>query len=231
MIKKASIALALDAPNLAVMKDWIIKTSPYLQCMKVGLEAFLRDGRDTTKLVKELAKENELFLDLKLHDIPQTVENAVKAIKDIEPDYLTVHAAGGKEMIERAAQALPNGKIVAVTVLTSLNKEDLAPFAVDDLTQLAVELAKNSVEAGARAIVCSPQEVSDIRNAVGGEITLITPGVRPNSETTSDQKRVTSAEEALKNGSDLLVIGRPITQSDDIEKSARDLAAKILSIS
>ncbi len=227
MTKKAPIALALDAPDLTVMKDWIEKTSPYLECMKVGLEVFLRDSRRATLAVRQLAPEAKLFLDLKLHDIPQTVENAAKSLKDIAPEYLTVHASGGPEMINRAAKVLPNTKIVAVTILTSLEVSDLAPFGVTDVLAVVTKLAKQSVDAGAQAIVSSPLEVSAIRAAVGSDVTLITPGVRFEKSDATDQKRVMTPEEAIKAGSDLLVVGRPITAKGDVGKNAQEIAHKV----
>lgn len=227
MVDKAPIALALDAPDLSTLEDWVEKTAPHLACMKVGLEVFLRDGRYATTAVRRLAKEAKLFLDLKLHDIPQTVENAAKSLSDIAPEYLTVHASGGAEMINRAVRALPNTEIVAVTILTSLDKSDLAPFGALEIQEVTVKLAKQAVEAGARAIVSSPLEVASIREAVGPEITLITPGVRFSTSDSADQKRVLTPEEAILAGSNLLVVGRPITASQDIEKSARDIAEKI----
>jgi orotidine-5'-phosphate decarboxylase len=225
---KAPIALALDAPNLEIMQSWVTKTSPYLTCMKVGLETFLHSGRAATNIVREHGQDSDLFLDLKLHDIPQTVANAAKAIKDIAPEYLTVHASGGREMIEAAAQVLPETKIVAVTVLTSLDLSDMKKFGVKDLAQLATDLAIEACNAGARAIVCSPQEVAQIRKAVGNQITLITPGVRPVGADSQDQKRTMTPQQALSLGSDLLVMGRPITQSDDIEKTAREIAESLI---
>lgn len=227
MVNKAPIALALDAPDLSTLEDWVEKTAPYLACMKVGLEVFLRDGRNSTTAVRRLAKEAKLFLDLKLHDIPQTVENAAKSLSDIAPEYLTVHASGGAEMINRAVKALPNTEIVAVTILTSLDKADLAPFGAPEIQEVTVKLAKQAVEAGASAIVSSPLEVASIREAVGPEITLITPGVRFNTSDSADQKRVLTPEEAILAGSNLLVVGRPITASQDIEKSAQEIAEKI----
>lgn len=230
MIKKAPIALALDAPDLATMKHWVVATNTYLSCMKVGLETFLHSGREATDLVREYSEGCDLFLDLKLHDIPQTVANAARAIKDVKPEFLTVHAAGGPAMISAAAEALPETKIVAVTVLTSLDESDLAPFGVSDIKHLTRELAKRSVAAGARALVCSPHEVAEIRDAVGKEVILITPGVRPSDSNLGDQKRVMTPTDALKAGSDLLVIGRPITESKNPGESARKIAESLTNI-
>ncbi len=228
MVKRAPIALALDAPNLDVMKDWVTLTSPYLSCMKVGLETFLHSGRKATDLVHQFAPECDLFLDLKLHDIPQTVANAVIALSDIKPKYLTVHAAGGVNMIDAAVNAARDTKIVAVTILTSLEASDLTAFRVEDVSQVAIALAVQACEAGASAIVCSPKEVREIRNAVGPKIELITPGVRPIGAANSDQKRIMTPREAIAAGSDLLVIGRPITQGEDVAANAQRLAQSLL---
>lgn len=230
MSKKAPIALALDAPDLQIMKNWVVATNAYVSCMKVGLETFLHSGRQATDLVRKYSAGCDLFLDLKLHDIPQTVANAARAIKDIKPEFLTVHAAGGPAMISAAAEALPETKIVAVTVLTSLDESDLEPFGVSDIKQLTKELAKRAVAAGARALVCSPQEVAEIRVVVGKDIILITPGVRPLDSNAGDQKRVMTPEAALIAGSDLLVIGRPITESENPGESAQKIAENLLTI-
>ena len=130
-------------------------------------------------------------------------------------------------MINRAAKALPDTKIVAVTILTSLEVSDLAPFGVTDVLAVVTKLAKQSVDAGAQAIVSSPLEVSAIRAAVGSDVTLITPGVRFEKSDSTDQKRVLTPEEAIKAGSDLLVVGRPITAKGDVGKNAQEIAHKV----
>lgn len=230
MIKRAPIALALDAPNLQIIQSWVSATNPYVSCMKIGLETFLHSGREASEVVRKYSAGCDLFLDLKLHDIPQTVANAARAIKDIKPEYLTVHAAGGPAMISAAAEALPETKIAAVTILTSLDKFDLEPFGVNDITDLAIELAKRSVAAGAQAIVCSPQEVAEIRAAVGKAVVLITPGVRPANFDLGDQKRIMSPQDALAAGSDLLVIGRAITEGTNVAESAKKIAESLMKI-
>jgi orotidine-5'-phosphate decarboxylase len=162
--------------------------------------------------------EFQLFLDLKLHDIPNTVAQAVTAVAKIEPRFLTVHAGGGSKMIAAAAMAAPEIDITAVTVLTSLGADDLAELGISasPLAQ-AVKLAELSVAAGAKAIVCSPLEVAAIRTAVGASPIIITPGVRPAGDSLGDQVRVMTPKDAIAAGSSLLVIGRPITS---LESSA-----------
>jgi orotidine-5'-phosphate decarboxylase len=222
----APIAVALDAPDLAVATQWAKAVGPYVSTVKVGLELFLRYGRAAVVEARAASGGRDVFLDLKLHDIPNTVAGAAGAVADLEPAYLTVHAAGGSAMIRAAAEALPGTKVVAVTVLTSLSAADLDAVGIAGPAPDAVRrLAALSVAAGARAIVCSPQEVAAVRREVGSEITLITPGVRPAGADSGDQARVATPEQALADGADLLVIGRPITGAADPGAAARDIGA------
>ena len=233
-MSRAPIAVALDAPDLTTLSSWAAAVGPHVSTLKVGLETYLRDGRDAVSAARQAAPECALFLDLKLHDIPATVSGAARAVSGLAPDFLTVHASGGPAMVAAAADALPDTRIVAVTVLTSLSTDDLEGLGLlgsglDSAGDLAVRLAVSAVEAGARAIVCSPQEVGDIRAAVAGrDVTLITPGVRPVGADVGDQQRVATPREAMARGADLLVIGRPITGAADpgaaAEAIARDLA-------
>ena len=224
---KAPIALALDGPDLSTVRSWVRSTAASIDTMKVGLETFLRDGEAAVSAVRET--DSRLFLDLKLHDIPNTVAGAARSIARFEPDFLTVHAAGGRAMITAAAEALPATRITAVTVLTSLSAADLAEigFAGDPMSTV-VRLAELAVESGARAIVCSPQEVAAVRAAVPADVTLITPGVRPVGAAVGDQQRVATPQQALADGADLVVIGRPITAAADPALAAAMLASQLL---
>jgi orotidine-5'-phosphate decarboxylase len=225
----APIAVALDAPDLETLGFWAFTTAPYVSTLKVGLEVFCRDGAAAVEAAREAAHragapDTKIFLDLKLHDIPATVAGAASAVRHLSPDFLTVHAAGGAEMISAAAQALPDARITAVTVLTSLDEAALESVGLRGPSlDAAVRLAVLAVGAGARAIVCSPLEVAAIRAAVPVDIILITPGVRPAGSGVQDQKRVATPESALASGADLLVIGRPITGADDPGAAARAL--------
>ena len=170
----------------------------------------------------------QVFLDLKLHDIPNTVSGAAKAVARLRPAILTVHATGGPAMIRAAVEAAPHTQIAAVTVLTSLAEEDLGRIGLAGPAGEAVRrLAAMSVEAGATALVCSPHEVAAVRAEVGTDITLITPGVRPTGADSQDQARVATPEQALADGADLLVIGRPITGSPDPGAAAAAIAASL----
>ncbi|MFI6497484.1 orotidine-5'-phosphate decarboxylase [Nonomuraea typhae] len=223
----APIAVALDAPDLETAARWAALVTPHVSTVKIGLELYLRYGPDVIDSVRG-ASGVQIFLDLKLHDIPNTVAGAAKAVSRLRPSILTVHAAGGPAMIQAAVEASPNTKIAAVTVLTSLSEADLGRIGLSGPADEAVRrLAAMSVEAGATALVCSPHEVAAVRAEVGRAITLITPGVRPAGADTQDQARVATPERALADGADLLVIGRPITASPDPGATAAAIAASL----
>ena len=227
-MSKAPIAVALDAPDLATAREWAGAVAPHVQVVKVGLEVFLRDGHEAVHVARE-ASGCDIFLDVKLHDIPATVAGAAHAVAKLNPKYLTVHASGGQDMVKAAVEALPETYVTAVTILTSLSQEQLVAMGWNGSAQDIVKrLAAQSVAAGARAIVCSPQEVSAVRAEVGADIVLITPGVRPAGADAGDQKRIATPEQALADGANLLVIGRPITAATNIAEAAREIAKTIL---
>ncbi|WP_062443450.1 orotidine-5'-phosphate decarboxylase [Herbidospora daliensis] len=223
----APIAVALDAPDLETAARWASLVTPHVSTVKVGLELYLRYGPDVIASVRG-ASGVQVFLDLKLHDIPNTVAGATKAVARLKPAFLTVHATGGAAMIRAAVENAPQTRIAAVTVLTSLSEPDLAAIGLQGPPQDAVRrLAALAVGAGAQALVCSPMEVAAVRAEVGEGITLITPGVRPAGAASQDQARVATPERALADGADLLVIGRPITGSADPGASAAAIAAAL----
>jgi orotidine-5'-phosphate decarboxylase len=224
---QAPIAVALDAPNLETAAHWAGLVTPHVSTVKIGLELYLRYGPEVVASVRG-ASGVQVFLDLKLHDIPVTVAGAARAVARLRPGLLTVHAAAGSAAIKAAVQAAPDTKIVAVTVLTSLSGADLAGIGLAGPVSDAVRrLAGLAVRAGALGLVCSPQEVAAVRAEVGPEITLITPGVRPAGSDAHDQARIATPEEALRAGADLLVIGRPITGAADPGAAAGALAASV----
>lgn len=226
MSNLAPVAVALDAPDLDRALAWAKAAGPYVSTVKVGLEVFLRDGADAVSGAREASGGRDVFLDLKLHDIPNTVAGAVRSVARLAPTYLTVHASGGTAMIRAAADAAPEVNIVAVTVLTSMAEADLAAVGLAGPSiEAARRLAGLAVAAGARSIVCSPREVAAVRAEVGAGIVLITPGVRPAGAALGDQSRVATPEQALADGADLLVIGRPITGAADVAEAARTIAA------
>lgn len=224
----APIAVALDAPDLETALRWAAAVGPYVSTVKIGLELYLRDGADAVRKAHEVSGGRDTFLDLKLHDIPNTVAGAARSVAPLAPTYLTVHAAGGVDMVRAAVDALPHTVVVGVTVLTSLSDADLEAVGLRGPSRDAVRrLALLAVRGGARALVCSPQEVADVRREVGDDITLITPGVRPAGSEAGDQSRVATPERALADGADLLVIGRPITAAADPGEAVRSIAAAL----
>ena len=208
---KSPIILALDTDEIDTAAAWIAATAESVDVYKVGLEFYLKHGPDGLRELRAV-RDFELFLDLKLHDIPNTVAGAVRAIRDLQPRFLTVHASGGAAMIRAAVDEAPAISITAVTVLTSLDSPALLAMGIDLAPlDIAVALARNAVSSGARAIVCSPMEVAAIRQAVGADVEIITPGVRPTDSALGDQSRVMTPREAISAGANFLVIGRPIT--------------------
>ena len=223
----APIAVALDAPDLETAARWAGLVTPHVSTLKIGLELYLRYGPEVVASVRG-ASGVQVFLDLKLHDIPATVAAAARAVARLRPSLLTVHAAAGPAAIRAAVEAAPAAKIVAVTVLTSLGEADLDRIGLTGPTSAAARrLAVLAVEAGAHGLVCSPQEVADVRTEVGEDILLVTPGVRPAGSDVNDQARVATPEEALRAGADLLVIGRPITGAADPGAAAAAIAASL----
>jgi orotidine-5'-phosphate decarboxylase len=223
----APIAVALDAPSLETAARWAGLVTPHVSTVKIGLELYLRYGPEAVASIRG-ASNVSVFLDLKLNDIPATVAGAARTVARLRPDLLTVHAIGGMGAVRAAVQAAPDTRIVAVTVLTSLGEHDLDEIGLAGPVSDAVRrLAVLAVEAGARGLVCSPREVAEVRAEVGPDIMLITPGVRPAGSGADDQARVSTPEEALQAGADLLVIGRPITGAADPGAAAAAIGASL----
>ncbi len=228
LANRAPVAVALDAPDLETAARWAQAVTPYVSTVKVGLELFCRYGPDIVSVVRG-GTGVALFLDLKLHDIPATVAGAARSVARLRPRILTVHASGGAAMVRAAVEAAPDVDIAAVTVLTSLDEGDLEGIGLAGSSLDAVRrLAVLAVGAGARAVVCSPREVAAVRAEVGPDVTLITPGVRPAGSAVQDQVRVATPAQALADGADLLVVGRPITGATDPGAAAASLAAGLV---
>jgi orotidine-5'-phosphate decarboxylase len=200
----------------------------------LGLEFFLTFGSDGVKAI-QAETDSDIFLDLKLHDIPHTVSGAAKAIAHLSPKFLTVHASGGGAMVKAAVNALPNTKVTGVTILTSLSEADVTEIGFkSSALQSAVDLSRVAVNAGATAIVCSPLEISAVRREVGASSIIITPGVRPlDMVGTDDQQRTMTPQDAIAAGANLVVIGRPITQSwaqgaQAMKERAQEIGANLI---
>ena len=224
---RAPIAVALDAPDVETAARWAQAVTPHVAVVKVGLELFCRTGPSVVETVRG-GSGVDLFLDLKLHDIPNTVAGAARGVARLRPKYLTVHASGGADMVRAAVEAAPDVTIAAVTVLTSLSADVLDAVGLAGPPLDAVRrLAALAVGAGAGALVCSPQEVAAVRQEVGEGVVLITPGVRPAGADAQDQARIATPQQALADGADLLVIGRPITGAADPGAAAARIAASL----
>ena len=220
------IFVAIDTPDLAAAAALARAVAPHVGGLKLGLEFFCANGAEGIAALA--ASGLPIFLDLKLHDIPNTVGKAVTALAPLAPAVLTVHAAGGRAMLEAARAAAPAAcKVVAVTVLTSLDAADLREAGVASSPAEQVErLADLSRSAGCDGIVCSGEEVEAAATRWPGG-TFVVPGLRPVGSATGDQKRVLTPADALARGASLLVIGRPITAAPDPAVAARDIAASL----
>lgn len=219
------IVVALDVPTLEEARDLAAALAGEVGWIKVGLELFAAHGPDA---VRAVAGHAPVFLDLKLHDIPTTVERAAARVADLGVGLLTVHASGGPAMIEGAVRGLgDDGEVLAVTVLTSMREEDLAAVGQPGAAEQVPSLARVAVAAGAPGLVCAPPDLRAVRDAVGQDVRLVTPGVRPAGASADDQARVATPAGAVADGADLLVIGRPITRADDPVAAARAIAAEL----
>jgi len=228
MKNSSQVILALDFNDMASTVEMINLTKEHIGIYKFGLEFYLAHGKSGVKEIQSRFNGIEIFLDLKLHDIPNTVAGACRSVADLNPKFLTVHASGGSQMISAASSTLPNVEITAVTILTSLDQEQMSAMGLrENIGNLTLSLAKNAVNSGARAIVSSPQEVSLLRKHLGEKITLITPGVRPSGAERDDQERVMTPREAIEAGADFVVIGRPITKASDPKQAAEAITASL----
>ncbi|HEX6375361.1 MAG TPA: orotidine-5'-phosphate decarboxylase [Allosphingosinicella sp.] len=223
---RSPIFVAIDTPELERAKAIATRVRNHVGGIKLGLEFFCANGRHGVREMAEL--HLPIFLDLKLHDIPNTVGKAIQALRPLEPAVLTVHAGGGRAMMEDAKAAAPTGtKVVAVTVLTSLDGADLAAtgLAADPHSQVE-RLTALAREAGLDGVVCSGNEVAAAKK-LWPDGFFVVPGVRPADSHSGDQKRVMTPRKALDAGASILVVGRPITQARDPDLAARAIEATL----
>ena len=220
MNAESPLILAVDSTEIDRARELIDATSDSIGLYKFGLEFYLRNGLNSIHDLKRDYPGLRIFLDLKLHDIPNTVKGAAQAVQSIAPEILTVHASGGSEMIKSAVSVLPDTLIAAVTVLTSLGRDELISLGLPANPEtLTISLAKRAQDSGARALVSSPLELSGLRRAFP-DLKLITPGIREAGAPLDDQSRTMTASEAMSAGADYLVIGRPITRAVDPRRAA-----------
>ena len=225
-----SIIVALDAKSQYDALTIAEQLDPALCRVKVGKELFTHEGPSVVKALHD--KGFEVFLDLKFHDIPNTTAQAVCAAADLGVWMVNVHASGGRKMMETCMERLKAGnyntQLIAVTVLTSMGREDLKDIGLDiEPFEQVKRLAKLTQDSGLDGVVCSAQEAKMLRETLGQDFALVTPGIRPAGSNADDQKRIVTPKQAMLDGSTHLVIGRPITQSENPSQTLRDILATI----
>ncbi len=225
------LCVALDAPDLATAEAWAAAVAPAAGLLKVGLELFSAEGAPA---VRRIAAHRPVFLDLKLHDIPNTVAGAIRSLAPLGADWITIHASGGPAMVAAAREAAEKAggarrpKILAVTVLTSIDAATLSEIGVAGGTmQQVLRLGRLAVAAGADGLVCSPREVAALRDALGEGPALVVPGIRPAGSAADDQARTATPEAMAVAGATWVVVGRPITKAADPGAAAQGIAASL----
>ncbi|MDD5448828.1 MAG: orotidine-5'-phosphate decarboxylase [Actinomycetota bacterium] len=225
------LILGLDISDINRAMELSRQVREYVDVVKVGLELFSAEGPEAVRKLRE--EGFEVFLDLKMNDIPNTVSRALRVLAELHPLMISIHTIGGKEMLDASLDTLRSWEarnssrrpmLVGVTVLTSLDDFSLKEIGIRDSAEEEVSrLANMACRSSLDGLVVSPLEVSRVRREVGDEMTLITPGVRPAGSLSGDQKRTATPEEAISWGADFLVVGRPITEARNPHKAARDI--------
>lgn len=225
------IFVALDTPDVNLAVSLAEKLRGHVGGVKLGMEFYYANGPQGARAVTAVGMP--LFLDLKFHDIPNTVAGAVRSTLELNPAILNVHAQGGPAMMQAAGAAMDGVEgekplLIAVTVLTSLGDDDLEAIGVNDGAEnQVVRLAKLTQTCGLGGVVCSPREIKAIRAACGPDFKLVVPGIRPEWAAAGDQKRITTPAQAIRDGADYIVIGRPITGADNPVDAAKRIADEL----
>lgn len=229
------IITALDVHSLADMKKLVETLGDSISFYKVGMELFYSAGPDAVRYLKDQGKQ--VFLDLKLHDIPNTVGQSIRALTRLGADFMTIHGTGGRAMMNAAAEAvrdeaaklgISRPRLLAVTVLTSIDEEAWKEIGgAHSIAESVQNLAKLARESGIDGTVSSPYEAKAVRQLNGPDFLIVTPGIRPSFAAANDQKRFTTPAEALRDGASHLVIGRPITKAEDPREAAEKILAEI----
>lgn len=231
---RKKIIFALDVESMALAEQWAERLAPHVGMFKIGKQLFTACGPAVVRAIRE--RGGEVFLDLKYHDIPNTVALASLEAARLGVRLFNLHALGGYEMmartVERVKREFPDSsrpRVLAVTILTSSTAETLREVGIDlPVAEVVVKLARLAQKAGIDGVVASPLEIPLIREACGRDLLIVTPGVRPASASTDDQKRVMTPAGAVKAGADYLVIGRPISAAEDPIKAAESIVAEIM---
>jgi orotidine-5'-phosphate decarboxylase len=229
---KTSLCIALDGSDRSWILSMARSVADHVGWLKVGLEAFIAHGPDLVREVTEFGPE--VFLDLKLHDIPATVRRAAANCAGCGAAMFTVHAGGGRSMLEAAVEGAGEGaqaappRVLAVTVLTSLDRAALAELGFERRPdELVVSWARLAQESGLTGVVTSAREAAAVRRECGDQMCIVTPGIRPASSETDDQRRVLSPAEAIRAGADILVVGRPVTSAKDPAEAAQKIVEEM----
>ena len=231
---KDYIIFPLDVSSREQAIKYVDILKDHVGLFKVGLELFITQGPDILKAISEITDAG-IFLDLKLHDIPATVKRAFMAASTYGPEFVTIHCDEGEGVLRSVADHNPgNTKILGITVLTSLNRKNLTKLGyaekyIEDLFGLVLLKARMAREAGCHGVVCSGQEVLMLRKEIGPDLLIVTPGIRPAWSLVSqdDQKRIVTPQDAVKNGADYIVIGRPIRDAEDPADAAKKVAEEV----
>ncbi len=222
MNARERIIVALDVATLQEAEELAGSLVGEVGWFKVGLELYSAHGPAAIAAVRPYGP---IMLDLKLHDIPTTVERAARRLARLDVGLLTVHASGGPTMVAAAVEGLgATGQVLAVTVLTSMSDQDLAAIGAEPAVAQVPRLARLAVDAGAPGLVCAPRDLASVRAAVGDEVLLVTPGIRPAGAGDDDHARAATPAAAVHDGADLLVVGRPVTRADDPVAAVRSIA-------
>jgi orotidine-5'-phosphate decarboxylase len=225
VIPSDRLVVALDVPTLDEAVALARDLAGAVGWFKVGLELFAAHGPAAVAAIRE---HGPVFLDVKLHDIPTTVERAARRIATLGVGLVTVHAGGGVAMVRAAVEGLGDrGRVLAVTVLTSMSDEDLASVNAPAAATQVPALAALATRAGAPGLVCAPRDLVAVRAVVGPDVLLVTPGIRPGGGAVDDHARAATPRQALRDGADLLVVGRPITRADDPVAAAAVIATEL----
>lgn len=225
---RTKIIIALDVPTTEEALNLVRRLTPHPGLFKIGLQLYTTAGPEIVRVVQGVG--GRIFLDLKMHDIPNTVSRAVASVNSLGVEMLTLHLMGGRGMIEAAVKAAsPDLLLLGVTVLTSADEETLRATGVEASPEKQVlRLAKLGRDAGIGGLVASARELGPLRAALGDAIKIVTPGIRPASSLPNDQKRIMSPAEALRAGADFLVIGRPIIAASDPRQALEEIIADAL---
>ena len=223
---------ALDVPGKKEAKHYAKVLEGVVGCFKIGLELFISEGPDIVKMIQDQSAAN-IFLDLKLHDIPATVRGALRSAKKLGVQYITIHSTEGKEILETAQEVKGSGlEVLAVTVLTSTSASSLASLGIrEDINAAALVLdrATRAQNSGCAGVVCSGEEAKLVKSKCGGDFKIVVPGIRPEWARVSgdDQNRIATPSQAIEDGADMIVVGRPIRDANDPREAAQKIIEEI----